>query len=64
VWHYLTTSYRMDRSELQLKSCREKESKFIEGKCYKDDQSGYTLLSTTKCSNILQLHWRHLILSD
>jgi hypothetical protein len=36
VWHYLTTSYRMDRSELQSKSCKEKESELIEGKCYKN----------------------------
>jgi hypothetical protein len=52
----------MERLELQLKLCKGKESEFIKGKCYENGQFGYTLLGTVKCSNILRLHWRHLIL--
>jgi hypothetical protein len=62
MWHYLTTNYRMDRSELQSKSCKEKESEFIKGKCYDNGQFGYTLLSAAKCLNTLRLQWRHLML--
>jgi NADH:ubiquinone oxidoreductase subunit H len=58
----LTRGYQMDRSGLQSKLCKEKESELIKGKCYENGQFGYTLLSTAKCLNILRLHWRHLIL--
>jgi hypothetical protein len=43
----------MDRSELQSKSCKEKESELRKGKCCKNGQFGYTLISTTKYLNTL-----------
>jgi hypothetical protein len=53
VWHYLATNYGMDRSELQSKSCKEKESELIKGKCCENGRFGYTSLSAAKCLNIL-----------
>jgi hypothetical protein len=52
----------MNRSELQSKSCKEKESGLIKGKCCENDQFGYTSLGAAKCLNILRLHWRHEML--